>query len=146
MRRLSLRFMDRYRNLGLLVARGVPGVVFLYHGWQKLDGGVSGVSGFLESLNVPLPDVAAYVLTFGELIGGALLIIGLFTRLVALYFIVEMILAILLVKIDIGLNASGGAGAELDLALISAMAAVACFGPGSLSVDRNAGLEGRVIT
>jgi putative oxidoreductase len=146
MQRLSLRFMDRYRNLGLLAARGIPGVIYLYHGWLKLDGGVSGVGGFLKSLSVPLPDVMAYILTFGELIGGALLIVGFVTRLVSLYFIVEMILTIALVKVDIGLIAQGGAGAELDLALISAMAAVACFGPGSLSVDRNAGIEGRVIT
>ena len=56
MRRLSLRWLDRYRNLGLLVARGIPGVVFLYHGWQKLDGGVDGVGEFFESLSVPMPD------------------------------------------------------------------------------------------
>jgi putative oxidoreductase len=144
MRRFALKGLNRYRNLGLLAARGIPGVIFLYHGWQKLDGGLDGVSGFLDSLGVPIPDLMAYVLTFGELIGGALLIIGFLTRLVALAFIVEMILAILLVKTDIGLIAQGGAGAELDLALISAMAAVATFGPGSLSVDRNVGIEGRV--
>lgn len=145
MRRLPLRKLDRYRNLGLLVARGIPGVIFLYHGYQKFDGGIDGVSGFLDSLGVPLPDVMAYVLTFGELIGGVLLILGLFTRLVALAFIVEMILAILLVRIDIGLIApmGQGTGAELDLGLIAALAAVATCGPGTLSVDRNMGLEGR---
>lgn len=146
MRSLSLRSLDRYRNIGLLFARGIPGVVYLYHGWQKLDGGIDGVGGFLDSLGVPIPDVMAYVLTFGELIGGALLIIGLLTRLVAVLFIVEMIIAILLVKIDIGLIAQGGAGAELDLSLIAAMFAVATMGPGSLSVDRNIGMEGRVLT
>jgi putative oxidoreductase len=143
MRRFALQGLNRYRNIGLLFARGIPGVIFLYHGWQKFDGGIDGVSGFLQSLNVPLPDVMAYVLTFGELIGGALLIVGFMTRLVALAHIVEMILAILLVKIDIGLIAQGGAGAELDLAMIAALAAVATFGPGSLSVDRNVGIEGR---
>jgi putative oxidoreductase len=147
MRRYGLKKLDRYRNLGLLVARGIGGVVFLYHGYQKFDGGLDGVSTFLDSLGVPLPDVMAYVLTFGELIGGTLLILGLFTRLVALAFIVEMILAILLLKVDIGLIAAGGQtpGAELDLALIAAMAAVATCGPGTLSVDRNMGLEGRPI-
>ena len=143
MKRFSLRGLNRFRNLGLLVARGIPGVIFLYHGYQKLDGGIGGVSGFLDSLGVPLPDVMAYVLTFGEIIGGILLILGLLTRVTALYFIVEMTLAIILVKLDMGLIAQGGAGAELDLALISAMAAVATFGPGTLSVDRNMGLEGR---
>jgi putative oxidoreductase len=146
MRRLSLRFLDRYRNIGLLVARGIPGAIFLYHGWLKIDGGVSGFGQFLKTLDIPLPDVMAYVVAYGELIGGALLIVGFLTRLVAVAFVVEMILTTLIVKVDVGLIAKGGAGAELDLALLAAMAAVACFGPGSLSVDRNAGLEGRVIT
>lgn len=145
MKRFSLKGLNRFRNLGLLAARGIPGVIYLYHGWQKYDGGFDGVSGFLDSLGVPLPDVMAYVLTIGELVGGALLIVGFLTRIVALAFIVEMILAILLVRIDIGLIApmGQGTGAELDLALIAAMAAVATFGPGSLSVDRNAGIEAR---
>ena len=146
MRRLSLRWLDRYRNLGLLVARGIPGVIFLYHGWQKLDGGLDGVGMFFKSLSIPLPDLMAYVVTFGELIGGALLIVGFLTRLTAVLFFIEMICTTLIVKIDIGLIARGGAGAELDLALLAAVAAVACFGPGSLSVDRNAGIEGRVLT
>lgn len=146
MRSLSLRWLDRYRNIGLLIARGIPGVVFLYHGWQKLDGGLDGVSGFLDSLGVPIPDVMAYVLTFGELIGGALLIIGFLTRLVAVLFFIEMIITTLLVKIDLGLIAQGAAGAELDLTLLAAMAAIATMGPGSLSVDRNIGMEGRVLT
>jgi putative oxidoreductase len=144
MQRFSLRGLDRYRNLGLLLARGIPGVIFLYHGYQKLDRGVEGFAGFVESLSVPLPDVVAYIVTFGELIGGALLILGLLTRLVAVAFIVEMVFTTILVKVDVGLIAEGGAGAELDLALLAAMAAVATFGPGSLSVDRNMKIEGRV--
>jgi putative oxidoreductase len=144
MRRLSLRWLDRYRNLGLLIARGIPGVVFLYHGWQKLDRGVDGFAMFVRSLSIPLPDVVAYVVTYGELIGGALLIVGFLTRLTAVLFFVEMILTTAIVKVDVGLIAQDGAGAELDLVLLAAMAAVACFGPGSLSVDRNAGIEGRV--
>ena len=146
MRRLSLRWLDRYRNLGLLVARGIPGVIFLYHGWQKHDGGTDGVGMFFDSLSIPLPDVMAYVITYGEIIGGAFLIVGFLTRLTAVLFFIQMIFTTLIVKIDIGLIAEQGAGAELDLALLAAMAAVACFGPGSLSVDRNAGLEGRVLT
>lgn len=144
MRRLSLRSLDRYRNLGLLVARGIPGVVFLYHGWQKHDGGVDGVGMFFKSLSIPLPDVMAYVITYGELLGGAFLIVGFLTRLSAVLFFIEMIFTTILVKVDIGLIGEQGAGAELDLTLLAAMAAVACFGPGSLSVDRNVGIEGRV--
>lgn len=146
MNRLSLRFLERYRNLGLLIARGIPGVVFLYHGWQKHDRGVDGVGMFFDSLSIPLPDVMSYVITYGEIVGGAFLIAGFLTRLTAVLFFIQMIFTTLIVKIDIGLIAEGGAGAELDLTLLAAMAAVACFGPGSLSIDRNIGIEGRVRT
>ncbi len=144
MRRLSLRRLDRYRNLGLLVVRGIPGVVFLYHGWQKIDRGVDGFAMFVKSLDVPVPDLVAYVVAYGELIGGALLIVGFLTRLTAVGFFIEMIFTTAIVKVDIGLIAQQGAGAELDLTLLAAMAAVACFGPGSLSVDRNVGIDARV--
>ena len=144
MRRLSLRWLDRYRNIGLLIARGIPGVVFLYHGWRKFDGGVDGFAMFVKSLDVPFPTVFAYLVTYGEMIGGALLIVGFLTRLSAVLFFVEMIFTTALVKVDLGLIADQAAGAELDLTLLAAMAAIACFGPGSLSVDRNVGMEGRV--
>ena len=147
MRRFSLRGLDRYRNLGLLFARGIPGVIFLYHGYQKFDGGLDGVGQFLDRLGFPIPDLLAYVLTFGELIGGALLILGLLTRLVGLAFIVEMLITTFYVKsskLDVGLIEGGGTGSELDLALLAALAAVVTFGPGSLSVDRNMKIEGRV--
>lgn len=145
MRRFSLRSLERYRNLGLLVARGIPGVIFLYHGWQRYDAGVSNAAGFFGGQGIPAPELMAWVVTVAEVVGGAFLIVGFLTRLVAVGFIVEMVLAILLVKTEIGLIApmGGGAGAELDLALIAAMAAVATCGPGTLSVDRNAGMEGR---
>jgi uncharacterized membrane protein YphA (DoxX/SURF4 family) len=58
--------------------------------------------------------------TFTELIGGILLIVGLLSRLAAFELTIDLVVAILLVKIHIGLIASQGseAGAELDLALI----------------------------
>lgn len=142
---LSLQGLNRIRDVGMLIARGVPGVVFLYHGYKKIDGGVDGFSGFLDSQGVPLPDVFAYIVSYGELIGGLFLILGLITRIVAVAFFVEMILAVLIVKIDsgIGLISQGAPpGAELDLGLAAAMAAVAVVGPGILSVDGVAGIEG----
>ena len=61
-------------------------------------------------------------MTFTELIGGILLIVGLLSRLATFELTIDLVVAILLVKICIGLIASQGseAGAELDLALIGA--------------------------
>jgi putative oxidoreductase len=141
-RRLSLQWLGRYRDPGLLVLRGIPGAIFAYHGWQKLDRGVDGFSGFVDSLGVPFPKLAAWLVVALELVGGCMLIAGLFSRLLGVLFTIEMILTTALVKVDIGLIAES-AGAELDLALLAAMVGVAVIGPGMLSFDRGIGLEGR---
>ncbi|HEV3249510.1 MAG TPA: DoxX family protein, partial [Puia sp.] len=47
-----------------------------------------------------------HVIATGEIIGGLLLIFGLFTRVVALYFVAQMIVAVLSTKIDLYLGTS----------------------------------------
>jgi putative oxidoreductase len=84
-----------------------------------------------------------YVVTLVELVGGILLIVGLFSRLAALLLTIDLVVAILLVKVNVGLIAppQQGAGAELDLALIAGFLVILFAGPGSLSLDRTLGIE-----
>ena len=84
-----------------------------------------------------------YVVTLVELLGGILLIIGLFSRLAALLLTIDLGVAILLVKVNVGLIAppQQGAGAELDLALIAGFLVILFAGPGSVSLDRALGIE-----
>lgn len=82
----------------------------------------------------------APLITALEIGGGLLLIIGLGTRIVALLFALEMIGTTLLVKVDMGLIAQGGAGAELDLAMLAGSLAILFLGPGKLAVDNKIGL------
>src|SRR5215217_3200910 len=82
------------------------------------------------------------------LIGGILLIIGLLSRLAALLLTIDLVMAILLVKVNIGLLSppdGSGVGAELDLALIAGFLVVLLAGPGRLSVDRALGYEGDLV-
>jgi putative oxidoreductase len=86
-----------------------------------------------------------YVVTFVELIGGILLIVGLFSRVAALLLTINLGVAILLVKVNIGLLSppdGSGVGAELDLALIAGFLVILLAGPGRLSVDQALGYEG----
>ena len=51
-------------DVALLLIRAMLGVVFVYHGSQKLfgafgGGGLSGMAGFLEQLQEPVPYVSA---------------------------------------------------------------------------------------
>jgi uncharacterized membrane protein YphA (DoxX/SURF4 family) len=59
-----------------------------------------GVGRFTK-LGFPFPETTAHIIATGEIIGGLLLIFGLFTRITAFYFIVQMIVAVLSTKIDL---------------------------------------------
>ena len=49
-------------------------------------------------MSVPAPELMAYVVTFVEIVGGILLIVGLFSRLAALLLTIDLVVAIGLVK------------------------------------------------
>ena len=87
-----------------------------------------------------------YVITFVEIIGGILLIVGFLSRLAALLLTINLVVAVLLVKVNVGfLSGSSGTGAELDLALIAGLLVILLAGLGMLSVDHALGLEPDVV-
>ena len=138
--------MGRTADLGPLFLRIGIGLVFLLHGWQKFtEIGVSNFAGFLDSLGVPLADLIAPVQATVELVGGVLLILGLFTRFVTLPLIVISLGAIWLVRTDIGFITPSenipGAGAELDTAILAGELALLFIGPGRYSLDAMLGWE-----
>jgi len=133
--------VGRAADLGPLLIRLGVGAVFAVHGWQKLNDGVSNFAGFLESLNVPLPDIVAWLQVVAEGVGGVLLVLGLFTRLATLPLIVTMVGAILLVKVDVGFVEPGVTGAELEVALLAGLLGLLFLGPGRYSLDSAMGVE-----
>jgi putative oxidoreductase len=126
-----------------LVVRVIVGVIMFSHGVMKLQRGPAMFGEGLAEMGVPAPAFMAYVVTFTELVGGALLVVGLLSRLAALALTINLTVAILLVKLEVGLIAprGGGAGAELDLALIAGFLAILLAGPGPISIDRVLRLE-----
>src|SRR5919205_2572339 len=69
---------SRLVSFAPLMARVIPGVLMVVHGWQKLSMGPANVGqGMLASLGVPLPVFMGYVVTLAEFLGGMLLIVGL---------------------------------------------------------------------
>jgi putative oxidoreductase len=136
--------LGRMADLGPLLMRIGIGAAFAYHGWLKLDGGVENYAGFLDSLNVPLPDLVAWLQIIAEGVGGLLLIAGLLTRFVTLPLIGIMIGAILLVKADLGFIVTDGSpGFSYETVLLAGLLGLLFIGPGRFSLDAVVGLEGR---
>src|SRR5215217_1329320 len=130
------------------VGRVLAGVIVAAHERRELQGGPTGFGPALAGLGVPLPQLMAYVVTLVELIGGVLLIVGLLSRLAALLLTIDLVMAILLVKVNIGLLSptdGSGVGAELELALIAGFLVVLLAEPGRLSVDQALGYEGDLV-
>jgi putative oxidoreductase len=144
MRTLALSPLRRLAELGPLAVRVIVGTIMAAHGLQKVQAGPANFGAFLGQMGVPLPTLMGYVVTFVELLGGVLLIVGLLSRLAALLLTIDLVVAILLVKVNVGFLSppQGGAGAELELALIAGFLVILLAGPGRLSVDHALGYEG----
>ena len=145
MRMLGRQPRAQGAGLAPLILRVMAGIIMAAHGWQKLQGGPANFgSQALANLGVPLPGFMGYVVTFVELIGGILLIVGLISRLAALILAIEMVFTTLLVKTHVGFIApqGSGAGAELDLILLAVFLTILLVGPGRLSLDELLGVKG----
>jgi len=79
--------------------------VFFWEGILKFVYVNQGVGRFTK-LGFAFPETTAHIVAVGEIVGGLLLIFGLFTRIVAFYFIIQMIVAILSTKISLYLGTS----------------------------------------
>ena len=88
-----------------LVMRVMAGGVFLSEGILKFVYTNQGVGRFTK-LGIPAPDLTATFVGSLEIVGGILLIAGLFTRVIAVPFIIEMVVAILTTKISLYLGTS----------------------------------------
>ncbi len=134
------RLLQNFAPLGPVVLRVVLGGLFVLHGLDKFSTGVGNVEGFFASNGVPLPELAAPLVAVAEVVLGVALIVGLATRLAALGLALVVAGAIIWVKNDAILGS-----AELDLAYLAGLLAVALIGPGPLSVDGRIGVDGDVI-
>jgi len=126
-----LRILDRLQPLALLVMRLVLGAIMVGHSYPKVFGGLQSYVHFLSSLG--LPGWLAYVSAIAELVGGILLIAGLFTRIAALAVCVDMGVAIGKFHWKNGLL--GDNGYQLPLALAALAFALILFGAGPIALD-----------
>ena len=137
---LLLEQNDALTNMAILVGRVAIGVCFIIHALGKLGvvgtGNMQGFVAWLEELGVPLAPIQARMAMLSELIGGALLTVGLFTRPACLVLIGTMIVAGRLGHKGAGYlitNDPPGAEYTINLAVICFVLVV--LGPGAISLD-----------
>ena len=134
--------LDRFRPGAPLILRVVIGGLFVWHGIDKFDSGISMVEGMFRSWGAPAAGLAAPLTAVVEIAAGPALVAGLMARAAAFTLGLVMVGSLNYVKADLGIVSSGPMpGAELDLALLAGLAAVAITGPGRISVDEQLGIE-----
>jgi putative oxidoreductase len=122
----------RLWGIGLL--RLVIGTTFLFHGWQKVvELGIPAVQQGFDQMGVPGATTIAPLVAYLELLGGAVLIVGLFTRWVSLALAIDMLAAMALVHWNGGFFAPQGV--ELPLALFTGLLTLFLGGPGAIALD-----------
>ncbi len=131
-------------NVVLLVLRLVWGWQFLVTGLGKLENHAR-VADFFTSLGIPMPGLNAWFIGGLELVGGALLLLGLFSRPIALLLTCNMLVA----YVTADRPALFGVFHDLDAFLradpfwfLFVSVVVLTLGPGALSLD---GILGRSL-
>lgn len=111
-------------------------MIFISHGWDKIFiTGVDKTTGYFVAAGIPQAEITVWLVAIVELVGGALLILGLLAPAVAAVLIVEMLGALWAVHLGNGLFMRDD-GAELALSLIGGLVVVWAFGSGRASLDR----------
>jgi putative oxidoreductase len=140
------KLCDRLEPLGYLVVRCTAGFIYAVHGFGRLRivdiGGptIESTGQFMERFGFVPGLFWSYGVTALELVGGILLILGLFTRPVAVLLVGFMAVATFYVTARFGFWARDG-GFEFSLILLALAFAFLIKGGGPYSVDRLSGNE-----
>ena len=134
-------FYATWREISYALVRVVVGIMFLMHVSVKFKIGAAAVAANIMAKNGLEPALGfAYAAMALELIGGACLIIGLFTRFFAAALAHEMLIALIAYHLPKG-YAAGGGGYEYVLLIGAVCFAIAMRGGGPYSVDAKIGKE-----
>jgi len=131
-------FGESTAPMSTVLVRFITGYVFFVEGIQKyLYPDTLGIGRFIK-IGIPFPHVMIHVSAGAEIIGGALLIIGLLTRLATIPLIINITVAIISTKV--GMFASKGFWpavheSRLDFTMLLCLIFLLLVGAGAISVD-----------
>lgn len=126
--------VSRFEAIGPLLARLTIALVFMGSGLYKFQN-LESVIGFFKSLNIPMPELQAPMVATFELVGGALVGVGLLTRVAAAPLIGIMVVAILTAKLE-DIKGFKDIFALSEALYIILLVWLIVGGPGTISLDK----------
>jgi putative oxidoreductase len=133
-RGMVLDQLARVQWLAPLFGRLGVGLLFLLDGWAKLHN-LPAVTQYFEELKIPAPGFNAAFVASTQLVCGALLVVGLLTRLAAVPLIICMCMAILTAKLKDLTSLYAFVGFD-EFTYVVVLAMIAIIGPGKVSLDQ----------
>ena len=94
---MCLQFLDKYRDVGLLILRLGIGGMFVWHGWPKISGGPEfwsklGMATGTVGIHFA-PTFFGFMAALAEFGGGICLALGFCTRFAAIFMTINMAVA-----------------------------------------------------
>lgn len=114
-----------HKDMAFFILRLAVGIPFIYHGYMKVENMPSTIK-FFQTLG--FMSFFAYLVAWGEFIGGMLVILGIFTTILGTFFAIEM--AVVVLQIHSAIYGKS----ELELGLMFTSLALAVGGPGRYSL------------
>ncbi len=131
---LPARIASHFAWAGPLLMRIIVGYTFMLAGWGKLTNLPQVIENFVE-WGIPFPNVLTPFVAGVECFGGAMLILGLFTRIPAAMLSVVMVVAVKAAKWGDVDSLETLLGFE-EATYFAAFIWLAIAGPGAASLDR----------
>ena len=117
------------QSIGISLLRIHFGIILLAHGWLKVYVfSIAGTVGYFSSIG--LPPIIAYLVIFGELVGGLALILGIQTRLAAALAVPIVFGAAVMNGGNGWLHSASGGGWEYAASLTVIAVSLAIMGSG----------------
>ncbi|HYP99914.1 MAG TPA: DoxX family protein [Polyangiaceae bacterium] len=129
----ALSMTQKLDWLAPLVGRITLGVLFVSTGWGKVHN-LAKVTAYFNELGIPFAGIQAPMVSFIELIGGALLVIGLASRVAALPLMGSMAVAILTAQRE-NVHGLPDLFGLVEWTYFALLLWVAIAGPGKVSLD-----------
>ena len=141
-----LRATNSLKRWAPIPLRLIVGYGFIEHGYAKVVHGPAHFAAILHAMNVPAPELMAWLTILTELIGGAAVLLGVLVPLASIPMAAVLLVAIFTAHLPYGFSSIklqafvngraqfGPPGYEVGLLYLACLAALVIGGTGPLSI------------